>query len=205
MRSLADYVRCLIFYFIFIQVGRIWWTLARDNVTPFSSFFSRASVKWSCPIEATIFCCKNHSFKYKYQVGHITHQHNQTGIISLALGAISLGSKTAFSDLVGSFIILTTVSYICAILPHLLSGRSNVPQGPFWMGNAGYWVNGIAVLMIIFTNVMYCFPYAFPVTVQLMNYNSVILAGCTLLTVIWWFVHGRTKYPGPRLPHLDEL
>ena len=44
--------------------------------------------------------------------------------------------------------------------------------------------------------------YAFPTTVSLMNYNSVILAGCVTLTTIWWFVHGRTKYPGPKLAKL---
>jgi hypothetical protein len=52
-----------------------------------------------------------------------------------------------------------------AILPHLLSGRKNVPQGPFWMGRAGFIVNAISVLLIVFTNVMFCFPYALPATV----------------------------------------
>ena len=38
---------------------------------------------------------------------------------------------------------------------------------------------------------------------QTMNYNSVILVGCVAVTAFWWIVHGRTKYPGPELPHLD--
>jgi hypothetical protein len=38
---------------------------------------------------------------------------------------------------------------------------------------------------------------------QAMNYNSVILVGCVALTAFWWWTHGRTQYPGPRLPHLD--
>ena len=32
-----------------------------------------------------------------------------------------------------------------------------------------------------------------------MNYNSVILVGVLFLTTIWWFIHGRSKYPGPKL------
>ncbi|KAJ7224935.1 choline transport protein [Mycena haematopus] len=163
------------------QTGRIYWALARDNVTPFSAFFSKASTRLSCPVPATVFC----------------------GIITTAFGAIQLGSKTAFSDLSGSFVILTTTSYAMAILPHLLSGRKNVPQGPFWMGRAGFVLNAIAVLLIVFTNVMFCFPYALPATVPAMNYNSVILVGCVALTTFWWIVHGRLEYPGPRLPHLD--
>ncbi|KAJ7325867.1 choline transport protein [Mycena albidolilacea] len=166
---------------VFITTGRIYWALARDNVTPFSSFFSKASARLSCPVPATLFCA----------------------ILTTAFGAIQLGSKTAFADLSGSFVILSTTSYAMAIFPHLLSGRKNVPQGPFWMGKAGFVVNTISVLLIISTNVMFCFPYAMPVSVPAMNYNSVILVGCVALTAFWWLIHGRTQYPGPRLPHLD--
>ena len=35
-----------------------------------------------------------------------------------------------------------------------------------------------------------------------MNYNSVILVGVLILTTLWWFVHARTKYPGPKLSQL---
>ncbi|KAJ7804086.1 choline transport protein [Mycena olivaceomarginata] len=165
----------------FITAGRIYWALARDNVTPFSSFFSQVSALFSCPVPATLFCA----------------------ILTTALGAVQLGSKTALADLGGSFIILSTTSYAMAILPHILSGRKNVPQGPFWMGRAGFFVNTMSVLLIVFTNVIFCLPYALPATVPAMNYNSVILIGCVALTTFWWIIHGRTQYPGPRLPHLD--
>lgn len=78
-------------------------------------------------------------------------------ILCTALGAIQLGSKTAFTDLVGSFIILSTASYALAILPHVLTGRSHVPKGAFWMGGAGYLVNIVAVVLIMFFNTMFCF------------------------------------------------
>jgi choline transport protein len=161
----------------FLTVGRTWWALARDNATPFSGFFSNVNERLSCPIEATIF----------------------TGIMTTAFGAITLGSHAAFSDLVGSFVILTTTSYALAIGGHLFSGRKNLPQGPFWMGKAGYAINTIAVVCIIFFNIIFCFPYSLPVAVPTMNYNSVILAGVTFLTTVWWFVHARKNYPGPKL------
>lgn len=85
-------------------------------------------------------------------------------ILCSAFGAIQLGSKTAFTDLVGSFIILTTVSYGLAILPHILTRRKNVPRGPFWMGSAGYLVNGVAVLLIIIFNIFFCFRMNHSVT-----------------------------------------
>jgi choline transport protein len=68
------------------------------------------------------------------------------GVLGTAFGAIRLGSTSAFNDLVGSFVILTTMrlavtiilrceslisigSYLLAILPHLLTGRRNIPIG----------------------------------------------------------------------------
>lgn len=134
-----------------LMVGRLWWVLARDNATPFSNFFSQVNERLSCPVPATILCA----------------------VLCTAFGAIQLGSKTAFTDLVGSFIILTTMSYFLAIFPHILSKRQNVPTGYFWMGNYGYFVNGVACTLIVFFNIFFCFPFAYPVDpISLMNCKS---------------------------------
>lgn len=164
-----------------LMVGRLWWALARDNATPFASFFSRVSHKLSCPVEATILCA----------------------ILTTGFGAIQLGSTTAFTDLVGSFVILTTVSYFLAFFPHILTKRKNVPPGPFWMGKYGYAINIIACLLIVFFNLIFCIPYGPPQgDLSLMNWNSVILVGCVVLTTAWWWWHGRRQYPGPKLAGL---
>lgn len=121
--------------------------LARDDATPFSKYFSQVNEKLSCPIQATVLCA----------------------VLCTGFGAIQLGTKAGFNALVGSFIILTTMSYLLAILPHLLSKRQNTPKGPFWMGDAGFVVNGIACVLIVFFNIFFCFPYAYPVAVSVMN------------------------------------
>jgi amino acid transporter len=126
-----------------LTVARIWWTLARDNATPFSKFFSMVDEKRSCPIPATLFC----------------------GIISTGLGAIPLGSVTAFQDLAGSFIILTTTSFVLAIAPNALTGRKNIPPGPFTLGRFGIPLNVAAVVLIIFFNIMFCFRESTPLAV----------------------------------------
>lgn len=134
------------------MVGRLFWVLARDDATPFSKFFSQVNEGLSCPIPATILCA----------------------VLCTAVGAIQMGSATAFNSLVGSFIILTTASYLLAILPHLLSKRQNTPKGPFWMGNIGFAVNGIACALILFFNIFFCFPYAYPVEpISAMNCKSI--------------------------------
>lgn len=166
----------------FLTVGRTWWALARDNAVPFSGFFSSVNEDLSCPIPATIF----------------------TGVMTTAFGAITLGSHAAFSDLVGSFVILTTTSYALAIGGHLFSGRKNMPEGPFWMGRYGFVINGIAVITIIFFNIIFCFPYSLPVAVATMNYNAVVLVGVAFLTTVWWFVHAARNYEGPKLGGVIE-
>lgn len=127
-----------------------------------------------------------------------------TGVLSIGLAAISLGSKTAFSDLAGSFVILTTISYLIPIAGHLLTGRRSIPRGPFWMGKYGFFVNAVAIILIIFTNIMFCLPFAMPTTAQTMNYSSVILVGLVVLIGGWWLWHGKRSYSGPTLPHIDD-
>lgn len=124
----------------YLTVSRIFWALARDNATPFPGFFSQVNHRLSCPIPATLLCA----------------------VLCTAFGAIQVGSKTAFTDLVGSFIILTTTSFGLAIGAHLFSGRKNVPKGPFWMGSAGYVINALSLLFIIFFNIMFCFRTSLP-------------------------------------------
>lgn len=70
------------------------------------------------------------------------------------------------------------------------------------MGRYGFVVNAIACTLIVFFNIWFCFPYGYPVSIDLMNWNSVILIGCIVLTVGWWFWHGVRKYPGPKVSEL---
>jgi choline transport protein len=118
-----------------LTCGRIWWSLARDKATPFPNFFSSVNEDLSCPIPATLLCAG----------------------VSLCLGAIPLGSDTAFTVLAGSFIILTSTSYALAIAPNLFTGRKYMPKGPFHLGSAGYAINAAAVILIVFFDIMYCF------------------------------------------------
>jgi choline transport protein len=159
--------------------SRIYWALARDKAVPFSSIFGKVNENLSCPVYATLL----------------------VSIFATGLGAIPLGSSTAFLDLTGSFVILSTVSYAIPFACNLITRRKYMPPGPFWMGKAGFFVNAAAVLLITFFNIFYCFPYSMPTTAATMNYNSVILVGVVALTALWWIVYGIRYYPGPRLTH----
>jgi choline transport protein len=160
-----------------ITIGRGLWTLARDGATPFSGFLSKISHAHGMPYNATIACA----------------------ILNTILGCIYLGSTTAFSALVGSFVTLTTASYTAAILPNLLTGRKNIRYGPFHMkGWLGFLINGIACAYMIAFFVIFCFPYYLPTDAKTMNYSSLICGGLTVFITAWYFLGGRKGYTGPQ-------
>lgn len=89
---------------LYVTCGRTLWTLARDGATPFVSTLGRVSPRFSVPINAMLV----------------------TAIVVTGLGGILLASTTAFNAFVGSYILMSTASYLAAILPNLLSGRKTV-------------------------------------------------------------------------------
>ncbi|KAL9614423.1 MAG: hypothetical protein Q9167_001094 [Letrouitia subvulpina] len=167
---------------LYLTASRTFWTLARDKATPFSSFFSKVSSRYRNPANAVLLCA----------------------ILCTVLGCIYVGSKTAFSAFVGSFVVLTTLSYLTAILPHLLSRRANVTPGWFWMPAAmGYIVNVISSLYIAAFIVIFCFPFALPVGVPTMNYNSLMTGGLTLFVAAFW-IWRHKDYVGPQQVRLAD-
>ena len=110
----------------------------------------------------------------------------------------------AFNAFVGSFVVLSTLSYLMAILPHLLSKRANVTPGWFWMkGSIGFIVNGVACLYIVAFIVIFCFPFALPFDAETMNYTSLITGGLSLFVAIFWFIRKGT-YEGPHFVPLES-
>ena len=165
----------------YVTASRVFWTLARDNATPFSHFFSHVDNGHHNPFRAICFC----------------------GVFATVMGCIYIGSQTAFSAFVGSFVVLSTLSYLAAILPHLLSRRRNVTPGWFWMkGALGFIVNGIASAYIIVFIIIFCFPFSMPVDAAHMNYASLITGGLSLFVLAFWFIRQKS-YIGPRAVVLD--
>ena len=172
---------------VFITAGRTLYALARDGATPFSRVLGHVNPKWRNPFNATLVC----------------------GCICTVLGCIYVGSSTAFNAFVGSFVILTTLSYLAAIGPHILSKRSNIVPGPFWMkGPVGYIANGLSCIYMIVFIVVFCFPYSLPVTPFNMNYSCLTTGGFTVIFSGWWLWIRDRGYRGPRdlgVPMVDTL
>ncbi|KAF2676993.1 amino acid transporter [Lentithecium fluviatile CBS 122367] len=162
----------------YITAGRMLWTLGRDAATPFPGWVGHVSARWGNPWNATFAC----------------------GCICTALGAIYVGSTTAFNAFVGSFIVLSSLSYLAFLLPNLVTRRRHVVRGPFTMADPVYYtVAGLACLYMLAFIVIYCFPYARPFDARSMNYSSLITGGLTVGVAGWWaWIQGR-GYEGPRV------
>lgn len=164
---------------LYITCGRTLWALSRDGATPFPKIWSRVSARFGMPFNATILCA----------------------VLVTILGAIYVGSLTAFNAFVGSYVIMVSSSYIAAILPNLLTGRKNIEvYGPFQLkGIWGFALNGIACAYMIVWFVIYCFPFFLPTNAQTMNYASLMWGGFSIIVAGWWFVGARKGYKGPPL------
>lgn len=179
----------------YITAGRTLWTIARDGAVPFSGTFGKISPRFQNPFNATIFC----------------------GVFSTILGAIYVGNSTAFNAFVGSFVVLTTLSYLAAILPFIFTRRfsrssqgpgpyiNSMRPGPFQMQHTlGYGINIISCLYIIVFIVIFCFPYSMPVTPGNMNYACLISGAISIFAAVWWLVKGK-NYVGPQaLAHHED-
>lgn len=82
----------------------------------------------------------------------------------------------------------------------LYRGRDRVlPQRHFNLGRLGAPINTIAILWVVFLDILYCFPTARPVTPQNMSYVSVVVAGLVLFVVCLWFTTKRGVFTGPKI------
>jgi hypothetical protein len=179
----------------YITAGRCLWTIARDGAVPFSGTLGVISPRFKNPFNSTLVC----------------------GCFSTILGAIYVGSTTAFNAFVGSFVVLSTLSYLAAVLPFVFtrrfSRRSHAPgpyinsmrPGPYQMSNTvGYAVNIISCLYIVVFVVIYCFPYSLPVNAVNMNYACLITGGISIFAAFWWLIRGG-GYVGPKaMAHEDD-
>ncbi|PYH95456.1 hypothetical protein BO71DRAFT_323210, partial [Aspergillus ellipticus CBS 707.79] len=169
----------------YITAGRTLWTISRDGATPFASWLGAINSRMHNPFNATLVC----------------------GIFVTILACIYVGSTTAFNAFIGCFVQLSSLSYLAAIFPHMLTRRSSFIPGHFWLGRFGYVINGLSCVYILAFVVIFCFPYALPTDAASMNYASLLTGGLTIFVAAWWFVKMR-DYRGPSssdIPMSDKV
>jgi len=64
-------------------------------------------------------------------------------------------------------------------------------------GLLGWTFNVLCISWTLFVCVIFSLPTVFPVTVQNMNYASLITGGVVIFSGVWYIVSGRFYYKGP--------
>ena len=160
---------------LMLTSSRQLWTLGRDNAAPVATWLGRVHQRNRNPSNAI----------------------TVVWLMASLLGFIYLGSPTAFTAFVGSFVVMTSLSYGCVIIPHLLSRRQSVKPGWFWMkGGVGFLVNIVASAYIIVFCVIYLFPQVQPVAPASMNWAVVLIGGTSTAVAVFWVIK-RKQYEGP--------
>ncbi|KAL3492035.1 amino acid/polyamine transporter I [Aspergillus germanicus] len=140
-----------------VSASRIAWTLARDNALPFSNHLTRISATRRIPLHATLACVT----------------------FCILFGLIYIASTTAFSSVVNMATLLQNLAYTVpqGILfvqrrrGHLAAEREFTLDWGWGKKSVilGYAVNGFAVVWLVFSGVLFCFPNRVPTSKGSMN------------------------------------
>ncbi|KAL8677608.1 MAG: hypothetical protein Q9224_007180 [Gallowayella concinna] len=156
------------------------WAFAREQGLPGSSYLARVESRTLLPL---------------YAIGLST-------IISLALALINIGSTKAFNALtslvIASFYSSFTLAAAVLLYRKLSSTAPQLVYGPFHMGRAGV---PVIVLSIIYSVIGIFFSFWPPtstVDAVTMNWVIVVFGGALLFSLLFWVIHGRKVYTGPR-------
>ncbi|TKA70810.1 hypothetical protein B0A55_07428 [Friedmanniomyces simplex] len=158
--------------------SRQMFAFARDRGLPFSNFLCRVRPGWDIPLNAVFV-----SF-----------------IVTCLLSLINLGSAVAFNAIVsltvGAILSSYIISMSCVALRKIRKDKP-LPPARWSLGRYGLAINIAAVLFLLIIYVFAFFPLGTPVTVQTMNWSSLIYGFILVFAVVYFLVYGRKVYEGP--------
>jgi choline transport protein len=162
----------------FVAVSRQLYAFARDKGVPFSRWISIVDKRRQIP----------------------TNSYLLSGLISILLSLIYIGSPTAYYAMTSLSIVALLQCYlfcISCVLWRRIYYPKTIPHAQFSLGKWGIPMNCLA---IIFTwwSFFWCFwPLQYPVTASGFNWSSVIFVAAVVLSAVYYLVAGRTKYAEP--------
>ncbi|KAL8801575.1 MAG: hypothetical protein Q9182_004361 [Xanthomendoza sp. 2 TL-2023] len=160
--------------------SRMLWAFAREQGLPGSSVLARVESRTLLPL---------------YAIGLST-------LISLALALINIGSTKAFNALTSLVVVsfYSSFALAAAVLLHRRLSRTSpeLVYGPFNMGRAGVPVIVLSLVYSVIGIFFSCWPPTAQVDAVTMNWVVVVFGGALVFSMVFWVVHGRKVYTGPR-------
>ncbi|AXK37391.1 amino acid permease [Streptomyces armeniacus] len=114
---------------------------------------------------------------------------------SLVLVIPGWWSHTAFTAIVSVNVVGLFLAYGVPI--YLRLRLDDFQPGPWHLGRYGRLVGAVAVVWIVFSNVLFMLPHSSPITPRTFNYAPVALGVVLLVATVWWFATARRRFQGP--------
>ncbi|KAL4867648.1 hypothetical protein BDV12DRAFT_186568 [Aspergillus spectabilis] len=132
-----------------VSVSRIAWTLARDNVLPYSTYFTQISPTFKFPVRTTLLSAS----------------------FCIIFGLIYIASSTAFNSVVNLATLLVNIGFTVPQGVLACRRRNKLPSNRWFKlsGWVGYAVNVFSVLWLVLAGVLFCMPTRIPTTKGSMN------------------------------------
>ncbi|KAL4889387.1 amino acid/polyamine transporter I [Aspergillus ambiguus] len=162
--------------------SRCTWAFARDGAIPGSAYFKKVNTRLGVPLNAMLL-----------------------GIaVEILLGLIYFGSTAAFNAFSGVGVILLTLSYASPVaVSLLLRRRRDVKHAAFNLGKLGAFCNVVCLAWTLLAIPLFCMPTFRTVTLETMNYASVVFVGIVAISALWYWIWGYRNYAGPPLDGVE--
>lgn len=157
--------------------SRLVWSFAKTGGLPFGSFFGSTNEHLQVPVVAVL----------------------ASGFVSISLVLLVFGPYTVLNAIFGCSIVSLNITYFLPILFMLMKARESLPEKrTFNLRQYGPAINLLALFWLALTEVLLCFPAYRPITLNSMNWTSVVFVGFIVVTILNWFVvRGNYQTPKP--------
>ncbi|PLB44399.1 amino acid transporter [Aspergillus steynii IBT 23096] len=162
--------------------SRCTWAFARDGAIPGSKLFRKVNKNLDIPLNAMMLGM----------------------VIEILLGLIYFGSTAAFNAFSGVGVIFLTMSYGCPVAVSLiLRRREDIKRAHFNLGGLGIFCNIVCIAWTLLAIPLFSMPTTIPVTLESMNYASVVFVGFVAISAFWYWIWGYRNYAGPPTTETD--
>jgi choline transport protein len=159
--------------------SRQMFAFARDGALPFSRWIGHVSPRFHVPVNAVLL----------------------TGLISVVLCLIDLGSSTAFSAILSLAAVGQMGTYgisITCVLYRRLTDPQSLPKSRWTFGvRTGAFINAVGAGYAWFVLIFGFFPSGLPVTAGSMNWAIAMFGGVLVLSLAYFLVVGKRMYVPP--------
>ncbi|OJJ44547.1 hypothetical protein ASPZODRAFT_18125 [Penicilliopsis zonata CBS 506.65] len=153
------------------------WSFARDGGVPFGAYFGHVNPGLNIPLNAVFL-----------SLG-----------LTILLSLINIGSEVALDALitltVGSLLNSYIITVACVALKRIRG--QPLPPRRWSLGRWGLPINLGAVAFLIPEFIFVMFPLYSTVTLQTMNWSSLMYGGMLIFSVTYYFIYGRKNYIPP--------